>query len=374
MDKKNRVLHVVGSMNQGGTENFLMNVYRNIDKEKIQFDFLVNRKGFFDDEIEQLGGKIYQIPALQEIGQIKYVKNLDNFFKQHKDYKIIHSHINQVTGLILERANKFEIPVRIAHSHGSQSSKNLIVKLYKNYLGKKIQKNANQYFACSELAAKWLFKEKSKDAVIIKNGIEIEKFIYSLEKRRKIRNELKISDSSIVIGNVARFSKVKNHDFLIDIFYEYQKNNSNSYLVLVGDGALKIDIQNKVEKLGIKDKVKFLGIRTDTDYIYSAFDYFVFPSLHEGLGIVLIEAQAAGLKCIASKDVIPKEARVTELLEFCPLNIKPEEWAKLIYANGKYERKDTLEQIKKKRYDIREISLELEKFYAECINKYKKKE
>ncbi len=367
-----RVLHAVGSMNQGGTENFLMNVYRNIDKEKMQFDFLVNRKGFFDDEIKQLGGNIYQIPALQEIGQIKYVKNLDNFFKQHKDYKIIHSHINQVTGLILERANKSEIPVRIAHSHGSQSSKNLIVKLYKNYLGEKIQKNANQYFACSELAAKWLFKEKSKDAVIIKNGIEIEKFIYSIEKRKKIRNELKISDSSIVIGNVARFSKVKNHDFLIDIFYEYQKNNSNSYLVLVGDGALKVDIQNKVKKLGIEDKVKFLGIRTDTDYIYSAFDYFVFPSLHEGLGIVLIEAQAAGLKCIASKDVIPEETKVTDLLEFCSLNNKPEEWAKIIYDNEKYERKCTLEEIKEKKYDIMETTKTIEEMYVKFLDRRNK--
>ena len=314
-----RVLHVIGSMNQGGAENFLINVYRNLDRTEIQFDFLVNREGFFDNEIKKMGGKIFYISALQKVGQIAYVKNLDNFFEEHKEYKIIHSHINKVSGLILERAKRAQIPVRIAHSHNSKFGKNWLIRIYKTYLGKKILKNATHFFACSEKAAKWLFKEKSKDAIIIRNAIETEKFKYSKEKRKKIRNELAIDDNCMVIGNIARFSEQKNHSFLIDIFFEYQKINPKTCLILVGEGSLKKKIQDKVNNLKLDDKVKFLGIRTDTDYLYSAFDYFLLPSLYEGLPVVLVEAQTSGLKCLTSDKVVTYEAKITDLLEFYPL-------------------------------------------------------
>lgn len=360
MSKEIRVLHALGEMGQGGTENFLMNVYRNMNRQEIQFDFLVNRKGFFDKEIEKLGGRIYYIPALQKIGQIKYTKKLDEFFRQHKEYKIVHSHLNQVTGLILERASKANVPVRIAHSHSSQSPRNIIIRTYKNYLGNKILKYATHFFACSDLAAKWLFKDKSEETVIIRNGIEIEKFFYSEEKRKKIRTELEIEENYTVIGNIARFSKEKNHTFLIDIFSEYQKKNLNSYLVLVGAGKLETEIQNKVEKLGLKDKVMFLEIREDTDYLYSAFDYFVLPSLFEGLGIVLIEAQTSGLKCFTSDSVVPKEAKISNNLEYIDLSMDAEYWAERINANHTEDRTN----IKIKReYDIHRITNQLGKYY-----------
>ncbi len=363
-----RILHVLGGMNQGGTENFLMNLYRNIDREKIQFDFLVNRKGFFDEEIEKMGGRIYYIPALQKVGQIVYTKKLDDFFKQHKEYKIVHSHLNKVSGLILERAQKANIPTRIAHSHNSQSGRNLVVNIYKNYLGKKILKNATHLFACSDLAAEYLFKERSKEAIIIKNGIETEKFAYSEEKRKKIRDELKIKEKSTIIGNVARFSEQKNHTFLIDIFYEYQKKNPNSYLVLVGKGALEEKIKNKVKKLDIESKVKFLGIRTDTDYLYSAFDYFVFPSLFEGLGIVLIEAQVSGLKCFTSDMVVPKDAKITDNLKFIPLCKDSKYWAECIYDLNvaKIQRENQTENVKRAGYDVNDVLHKLELFYNDC--------
>ena len=182
-----RVLHVVGGMNQGGTENFLMNIYRNIDKQEIQFDFLVNRTGTFDEEIKMLGGRIYQIPSLQEVGQIKYSKNLKEFFNgKGKNYKIIHSHINHVSGLILEDAQKAGIPVRIAHSHSNKFwYKNSLIKIYKTYLKTKIDKYANYKFACSIDAGKFMFG-KNSDFKVINNSIDAKKFIYNEKSKKTI--------------------------------------------------------------------------------------------------------------------------------------------------------------------------------------------
>lgn len=276
-----RVLQVLGGMNQGGVENFLMNLYRNIDKNKIQFDFLVNRQGIFDEEIKTMGGKIYYIPALQEIGQAKYEKILDKFFVEHKEYKIVHSHLNQVTGLILERAKRANIPIRISHSHSSKSPKNIIIRNYKNYLGKKIRNNANFYFACSKLSADWLYKGYSENATIIKNAIDVKKFIYNEEVRKETRKSLNINKDTLLIGHIGRFDKAKNHLFLLKIFKEIIKKNENSMLILIGDGKLKNKIIQTIEAYGIEKKVKLLGIRKDVNKILQALDLMVFPSIYE---------------------------------------------------------------------------------------------
>ena len=350
-------------MDQGGTENFIMNIYRNIDKGKIQFDFLVNRKGFFDDEIESLGGRIYIIPALQRVGQIKYIKNLDKFLEEHKyEYNIIHSHINQVSGLILERANKVGIPIRIAHSHNNKYGKNILIQLYKNYLRTKIKDNANYKFACSEQAGEFLYGKQARFEVI-NNSIDTSKFIFSKEKRQKVREQLKINNECFVIGNVGRLSYQKNQIFLIKIFNEFIKLNKNSKLILIGKGSLKKDILKYINKCKLEKNIIMLEDRTDVNELMQAMDYFVLPSRFEGLGIVLIEAQAAGLKCIASKDVIPKEAKVTDLLEFYSLGNKASDWAKKIYANKNYTRVNTMQQIKEKGFDIKETAKYLEKKY-----------
>lgn len=359
-----RVLHVVGGMNQGGAENFLMNVYRNIDRKKVQFDFLVNREGVFDEEIKALGGKIYYIPALQKVGQIKYTKNLDKFFQEHKEYKIVHSHINQVSGLILERANKVGIPIRIAHSHNNKYGKNILIQLYKNYLRTKIKDNANYKFACSEQAGEFLYGKQARFEVI-NNSIDTSKFIFSKEKRQKVREQLKINNECFVIGNVGRLAYQKNQIFLIKIFNEFIKLNKNSKLILIGKGTLKKDILKYINKCKLEKNIIMLEDRTDVNELMQVMDYFVLPSRFEGLGIVLIEAQAAGLKCIASKDVIPKEAKVTDLLEFYSLDNKASDWAKKIYANKNYTRVNTMQQIKEKGFDIKETTHYLEDFYIE---------
>jgi glycosyltransferase involved in cell wall biosynthesis len=329
-----RILHVVGGMSQGGTENFIMNIYRKIDKSKIQFDFLINREGCFDEEIKSLGGKIYFIPALQKIGYFNYIKKLDAFLVEHYgEYRIIHSHINKVSGLILERAKKNDIPIRIAHSHGSSLASNIIVRIYKEFLGSKINKNVTHRFACSIAAARFLYGNDSNLAFIIKNGIDTKKFGFSNNKREKIRKQYNITDKDILIGNIARFNIQKNHTFLLDIFNEYHRKHKNSYLMLVGAGELEQNIKNKIKKLNLENNVIFAGITNDTTQFYSAFDFFLFPSLSEGLGIVLIEAQVSGLNCLGSMEGIPKEAIISKNLELLSLKESAYNWSKNIKVN-----------------------------------------
>lgn len=359
-----RVLHVLGGMNQGGTENFLMNLYRNINREKVQFDFLVNRKGIFDDEIKSLGGKVYYIQALQKVGQFKYVKNLDNFLKEHTEYKIIHSHLNQVTGIILERAKKANIQVRIAHSHNSKSNKNLIIRIYKKYLQNKILKNATNLWACSELAAKWLYGKENLDKVeIIHNAIDAKKFVYSESTRKRLRKKFNIDDDTFVLGNIARMSYQKNQVFLINIFNEFRKINPKSELLLIGTGPDKQRILDEIKKYDLEKDVIILENRNDINELLQMMDYFVFPSRFEGLGIVLIEAQAAGLRCITSKDVVPLEVAITDLVDFYSLNKTSKEWANEIYKKRIYIRENKLLELKQANYNIEDITRKVENKY-----------
>ena len=363
-----RILQIIRAMNVGGAETFIMNLYRNINRSQIQFDFLVSRDGFFDQEIKKMGGKIFKIPYLTDVGQIEYTKNLKEFFKTHHNYKIIHSHIDQVSGLILKIANKCDIPIRISHSHNTKNTNGIFGKIYKKYLQNKINTNATDLLACEQEAANWLFKENADKELIIKNGIEVEKFEFSIEKRKKIRQELQIDDSTVLIGHVGRFQKVKNHSFLLDIFKEYHNINRNSKLILVGDGPLKNDIEKKVKKLNLEKWVIFLGIRTDVDYIYSALDVLVFPSLFEGLSFALIESQTAGLPTYTS-DTIDPNTKVTDKLELISLNKSAKEWAEKIQVLPIKHRRDELKKIRANGYDIKESVAKIEKFY---INKERK--
>lgn len=357
-DNPIRVLQVIRHMNVGGAETFLMNVYRNIDRKKVQFDFLVNGKGFFDEEIKNLGGKIYYMDYITQIGQIKYKKKLKTFFKEHLEYTIIHSHIDQVSGIILEVAKEVGVTNRIAHSHSTRNTNGLIGKLYKMYLQSKINKNATVLLACGEDAAKWLYKSQWKKAIIIKNGINIERFKFSEKKRKKIRKELDINDETMVIGHVGRFSKVKNQEFLVKIYKEYERNNPNSLLIMVGKGEEKEKIEKLVSSEHLESKIKFLGLRQDTDSIYSAMDYMIFPSLYEGISIALIEAQTSGLKILAS-DTIDKNTDISGNIEWVSLNELPSEWCKHI-INVK-DRKIDKERVVD--YDIKRTTKKLQEIY-----------
>lgn len=377
-----RILHIVGIMNMGGLENFLMNVYRNIDRNKIQFDFLVTReeKGIFDEEIKLLGGNIYNIPKMETVGYNKYSKILYDFFKNHNEYKIVHCHRDALCTVYLKQAKKANIPIRIAHSHNTdiienKNFKGYIKILIKNILKKNINKYATNFFACSKDAGLWLFGKKIADEnlIIIKNGINLEKYEYSKNIAENIRSELKIDKETFLIGHVGRFDLQKNHRFLVEIIKELDGKIDNYKVVLVGDGILKNEIQDLTVRYKLKDRFLFLGIRNNIDELMMAFDLFLFPSLFEGLPLVLIEAQSTGLKCIISDNISEEVDMNVGLIEknnICDIRLWIEK-IKNVYLNVDFDRKQRhliYNQLKDSEYNAFSVSNYLTKFYTE---KYK---
>jgi glycosyltransferase involved in cell wall biosynthesis len=356
-----RILHVVVNMNRGGAEMLIMSLYRNIDRSKVQFDFLTCKEGEFDSEILNLGGRVHRIPYITDVGHFQYVKELDSFFKRNNEYRIVHSHMDKMSGLILWSAKKAGIPFRIPHSHNTSSEGGTVAKIYKWFIGNLILPNATNLVACSINSAKWLFKGQSQSTQIIKNGIEKEKFTYNPKSRELVRGVLNLEPNTFVIGHVGRFNHQKNHVFLIEVFSKFNQINKNSVLILVGDGPTRTDIKKKVLELKIADKVKFLGIRSDIHHLLQAFDVFVFPSLHEGLPVSLIEAQGSGLPCLIS-DRISKEVKIgCNLVDFIPLTDK-NKWIKRMkdIASNPINRFVPLSM---EGYDIKEEAINLEKFY-----------
>ena len=356
-----RVLHIVTHMERGGLETMIMNYYRNIDRSKVQFDFLTHRdtNASYNDEILSLGGKIYSLPSLNPFSR-KYIKALDDFFKNHKEYHIVHSHLNAMSTIPLKYAKKNGVKFTIAHSHTSNQEKNL--KYFIKYFSKKfITKYADELFACGDKAGKWLFG--TKDFIILNNAIDVDKYTYDSQKAKEIRSKLSLGDE-FVIGHVGRFCTPKNHEFIIDVFNKLQKIEPNSKLILVGEGELKDKIFDKVISLGLDTKVEFLGLRSDVNDLMQAMDVFLFPSLYEGLGIVLIEAQASGLKCVISNN-IPLDGVLTDDVEVISLNNKASVWAEEILKYKMYTRNNNKNIIKTANYDIKKNAKKLEQFYIE---------
>jgi len=355
-----RILNVVPNMRAAGIETFIMNVYRNIDRKKVQFDFLVHneKKEFYDDEIEKLGGRIYRLSFKDDKNIIKYIKDLNDFFKEHKEYKIVHGHMQSMMPLYLYIAKKNKVPVRIAHSHNGNYEKT--IKGFILHVFSRMDRYVStNNWACSNVAGKYLFGNKEYD--IIYNGINVEKFKFDLEIRNAVRKENDFNDK-FVIGNIARFEIQKNHKFLIDVFYEFQKINSNAILVLIGEGKLKKKMESYVMKMNIQDKVKFLGIRKDTERLYQAMDCFLLPSLYEGLPVVGIEAQVSGLHCIFS-DTITKEVQISPNTVFLGIKEKNiEDWKNSIFPEKEIKRNS---KINMQKYDIKSISNLIERKYIE---------
>ena len=357
-----RILHVVVNMNRGGAETLIMNLYRNIDRSKIQFDFLTSKEGVFDAEILNLGGKIHRIPYLTDVGHFKYKKQLDEFFKENHTYKVVHAHMDKMSGLILQSAKKAEIPIRISHSHSTQSEGGIAARLYKWYVGKLILPNATNFLACSNKAAHWLFKKKK--SYILKNGIEYDEFTFSPDMRNQVRKELNIASQTFVMGHVGRFSYAKNHTFLIDIFEDFVKQKENSILILVGDGPLKPEILAKVKSLKLESKIKFIGVRSDINRILQALDVFVFPSLHEGLPVSLIEAQAAGLPCLISNRISKEVDLGINLIQFLPIDNRLVWAANLLEITSRNTtRTIKSDSLSKQGYSIYETANKIKDFY-----------
>ena len=269
----------------GGVESVVMNYYRNIDRDKIQFHFLCDEDStdIPYDEIERLGGKVIVIPPYQKL--FKYQKELYKIFKEN-NYKIVHSHINALSVFPLRVAKKAGVPIRIAHSHSTSNKKEWKKNIVKNILRPFSKVYANKFFACTKHAGEWLFGKKiieRKELNVINNAIDLKKFEFNEKIRENLRKEFGIKEDTIVIGHIGRFMKQKNHDFLIDVFNELIKKDENSILILIGQGPLLNDMKQKVRDLKIEDKVKFIGQVTDVEKYYNIMDVFLFPSIYEGL-------------------------------------------------------------------------------------------
>ena len=365
-----KIFQLVGSYKGGGVEAVVMNFYRNIDRNKIQFTFVCDEDStdIPYEEIEKLGGKIIIVPPYSK--PFKYHSALKKALKED-DYKIIHSHISTMSVFSLFAAKCAGVPVRIAHSHSTTNKKEKKKNLMKQVLRPFSKVFATDYMCCSELAGRWLFGNKEYDkgnVYLLNNAIDLDKFKYNESLRKKKRKELGIKDDTLVIGHIGRFVAQKNHDFLIDIFNEIYKKNNNSILLLAGQGPLMEDIKNKVKELNLDDNVKFLGQRNDANELYQAFDVFLLPSLYEGLPVVGVEAQASGLLCYLSDDMT-KETKVLDITKFMSLNKMPEEWADNILDDvKKYKRIDTSKEMTAKNFNIKEEAKKLEEYYLNLYN------
>jgi glycosyltransferase involved in cell wall biosynthesis len=329
------------------------------------------KRGDFDDEIESMGGRIYRMCPLYPQYFIKYKRKLKAFFKEHREYKIIHSHMSELGYFALREAKKQNVPVRIAHAHSAPSFGNLglkeqIKKIVREYFRKNIVAVSTHLFTCSYSSAIWLYGEKNKNRfVMMNNAVDAAKFKFNTEVREIIRDKLNIRNK-LVVGHVGRFSETKNHSFLIDIFNEIQHLQPESILLLLGEGELKEKIQNKVKKYGIENKVLFLGKRDDVNELLQAMDILIFPSFFEGLSVTLIESQAAGIPCLVSKEGITPQTKITDCLHFLSLEENSEIWAAKAIRLACLGHKDTFDEIMRNNWDIHANAQWLTDFYVNC--------
>ena len=357
---------VLGKWYGGGVESVLMNYYRNIDRNKIQFDFICDSDStnIPYKEIESLGGKVILCPPYQKI--FKYIKELKKIFNEN-EYKVVHSNINALSVFPLYAAKKAGVPIRIAHSHSTSNKKEWKKNLLKNILRPLSKKYSTHYFACTEHAGRWLFGDKTFDrglVTVINNGIDVESYAFNKKVREEKRNELNIKDTDLVIGHIGRFMKQKNHEFVIKIFNELYKENKNYKLMLIGQGPLQEEIKQKVKDLKIENSVLFLGQKSDVNKYYQAMDLFLFPSLYEGLGMVFVEAQSAALPSVASTEV-PVIAQVSDRAYFISLKEPINVWTDKIKEVINQDRTVDLERIKIAGYDIVTEAKKLEKKYID---------
>lgn len=373
MKKPIKVLFYSEKWTSGGIESFIMNLYRNLDSQKIEASILTsqNETDIYDEEIRNLGGKKKE--TLDKKYSSPIIRTLKNFkrFKQEikkENYDIIHLHICHGVAMVYAYlAKKAGIRKVILHSHNTDiGKKHKIVKLMGHRIGKYLfEKQADEYLACSDLAAKWLYSKKlvnSGKVKIINNAIDTSEFIFNEEQRKKFRNELKINDK-FVVGHIGRFGEQKNHSYLLEIFKEIHNLEKESILLLIGEGERKQEIINQVKAMGLEDSVIFYGLTKEIPKVLWGMDVFVLPSLFEGKPVVGIETQAAGLKTYMS-DTITKTVKISEYVTYLSLKEEPKKWAEEIIENGKtYPRKNMQEVMKENDYDIKNLARKMEELY-----------
>lgn len=363
-----RVLHILHSMNRGGAENAIMNYYRSINRNAVQFDFLLTEleRCHFEDEIASLGGRVFRIPHLVAKNPFPFLIGVRRFILSHPEYRIVHSHTSSKSFFPLLIAKLCGVPVRICHSHSTQSEKGL-KGLLRNLLKFPLKLVSTNLFACGYEAATWLYGKRAVEkgkVTIVPNVIQAKRFDYSEQTRSTIRKELGLSDNTVVLGCAARFSLIKNHSFLISVFKEFHKAIHDSVLLLVGDGELHDEIVNQIVSLDLYDNVILTGVVSNVAIYDQAMDLFIMPSLYEGLPLSLIEAQISGLKCFASS-VITRESDLTGLVTFLPLERGAAYWADVIMGSIPYKRCSKVSDIQHSGYDAELSAISLENMYLE---------
>lgn len=347
-----RILQVLGGLNRGGAETMVMNLYRAIDKNLIQFDFVIHNEGerAYFDEINSLGGKIFIFKKFNPCGIGLYKKQWKKFFSEHPEYKIVHSHVRSYATFIFEIAHKYGLKT-ISHSHSTSNGKGFgaILKKIFQY---PLRYQADYLYACSTEAGKWLF---GKDAIkrpnykMIKNAIDTKKFAFNDSVRMTYRKEMNL-ENKIVYGHVGRLAEPKNHRFLLNIFSALKKENKQAVLMLIGEGPYRNNVEKQIKELGLSDSVIMLGWRSDINNLLMAMDVFLFPSIWEGLPVAVIEAQAAGLPCLIS-DKVTTEVAVSEAVTYLSINHGVACW-KAAAEKVVGIRYNVVNQIKKAGFDV----------------------
>ena len=359
----NRLLWIISCMNTGGAETFLMKMFRNIDRKQYMMDFcVVSKENYYEEEIKQLGGKMFYIP-LKSKHPVKSFNAIRRIVKENNYNYVIRVNEHSLSTIDLLAAKSGGAKVLAMRSSNASSGSKMSVFLHKMFIFlPKIIPNVK--FAPSKLAAEYTFGKnciENNNTMLLNNGLDTKKFTYSVNERYKIRKQLGIEEEKIVIGHIGRFNTQKNHEFLIDIFNEFHKRNSNSILVLVGKGNLEDKIKDKVKKLGLANDVLFLGVRKDIPELLCAFDIFLFPSFYEGMPNTVIEAQTTGLPCLIS-DSITQEAKITDKVNYASLNETALIWSNKclnLLSQNSFNRKEYSIIMKNKGYEM-----------SDCVKKF----
>ena len=365
MSEPLRVLQIMGIVESGGVEAVIMNYYRHIDRSKVQFDFVMHKGGNtnYIDAVNSMGARVYEITP--------YTKNLFTFtydiYKIIKKghYDIVHSNMNSLSVFPLFAAWLAGARVRILHNHTTDTKAEGFRTVIKRTLRPFAKMFANQYWACSKLAAEWMYGKQAVDSgkvTIINNAIDLNKFAFSQKKRDALRNELGL-EGKFVVGHVGRFMKQKNHEFLIDTFAEVAKQKENAVLMLIGEGPLMVAIRKKVNELHLEKKVVFLGVRNDVADLYNVMDVFALPSFYEGLPVVGVEVQANGLPFLCS-DQVTREILISDSIELLALNDGAEKWAEEILSAKRVAFAETLKSMQESGFDISNEARKLENKYT----------
>lgn len=369
--KKLRVLQILGDIKNGGVENIIKNYYLNIDKKNVQFDFIIHKGGLksYILEIEKYGAKVYEIDSYKN-NLFKYIYNIYKIIKTN-DYKIVHCNMNSLSFFPLLSAYFAGCKIRILHNHTTDSSVEVIRTIIKRILRPFAKLFANEYFACSRLAANWMYGEervKNNKITIIRNAVNVETFEFNKYKRKSIRENLNLKNN-LVIGHVGRFVSSKNQKFLIEVFYEIQKMHKESILLLIGDGELRDELVKQAKEYGINEKVLFLGNRNDVAELYNAMDIFVLPSFYEGLPLVGVECQVNGLPIVCSNN-ITKEIMLSDVIKFLDLECSAMKWAKEIIGFYNNIKRNSNLNLDFNDYNIKFEAKKLENIYFKLIEKY----